>query len=85
MDLVYSKIIDLYKMDGNDIVKHLVITGIKFTDHELGRGAYGRVFAVDYNGVTCAAKEIHSFNFYSISIGTCHNQTKFLAGVCPTQ
>ena len=60
MDLVYSKIIDLYKMDGDDIVKHLVITGVKFTDRELGRGAYGRVFAVEYNGVTCAAKEIHA-------------------------
>ena len=46
-------------MDGDDVVKHLIITGVKFTDRELGRGAYGRVLAVDYNGVTCAAKEIH--------------------------
>ena len=27
---------------------------------ELGRGSYGRVFAVKYCGTTCAAKEIHS-------------------------
>ena len=47
-------------MDGDDVVKHLIITGLKFTDRELGHGAYGRVFAVDYNGVTCTAKEIHS-------------------------
>ena len=47
-------------MDGDDVVKHLIITGVKFTDRELGRGAYGRVFAVEYNGITCAAKEIHS-------------------------
>ena len=50
----------LSEMDGDDAVKHLIITGVKFTDRELGRGAWGKVFAVDYNGVTCAAKEIHS-------------------------
>ena len=54
----------LGEMDSDDVVedmvKDLIITGVKFTNHELGRGAYGRVFAVDYNGVTCAAKEIHS-------------------------
>ena len=50
----------LVKMDGDDVVKHLIITGVKFTDRELGQGSYGRVFAVDYNGVTCAAKEIHA-------------------------
>ena len=38
----------------------MIITGVKFTDRELGRGAYGRVFTVEYNGITCAAKEIHS-------------------------
>ena len=27
---------------------------------EIGRGAYGRVFEVDYEGTACAAKEIHS-------------------------
>ena len=49
-------------MDGEDLLSHLVITGVKVTDrsHELGRGAFGRVFTVDYNGVICAVKEIHS-------------------------
>ena len=46
--------------NGVNLLKHLIITGVKFTDRELGRGAYGRVFAVEYNGITCAAKEIHS-------------------------
>ena len=46
-------------MDGDDVVKHLIITEVKFTDCELGRGAYGRVFVVDYNGLTCAAKQLH--------------------------
>ena len=44
----------------DDPLKHLIITGVKFTDRELGRGAFGRVFAVEYNGITCAAKETHS-------------------------
>ena len=54
-------------MNGDDAVKHLIITGVKFTDRELGRGAYGRVFAVDYNGITCAAKEIHSMLLEDVS------------------
>ena len=51
-------------MDGDDAVKHLIITGVKFTDRELGRGAYGRVFAVEYNGITCAAREFNSNVLY---------------------
>ena len=47
-------------MEDDDAVKHLVITDVKFTNRALGRGAYGRVFAVEYNGITCAAKETHS-------------------------
>ena len=57
----------LKQMD-DDVVKHLIITGVKFTDRYLGSGAYGRVFAVEYNGVTCAAKEIHS-----IVVETCRS------------
>ena len=44
----------------DDVFKHLIITGVKFTDRHLGSGAYSKVFTVDYNGVTCAAKGIHS-------------------------
>ena len=29
------------------------------TGRELGRGAYGRIFEVDYQGTLCAAKEVH--------------------------
>ena len=54
-------------MDGDDVVKHLIITGVKFTDRKLGLGQYGRVFAVDYNGVTCAAKEIHPILIENVS------------------
>ena len=56
-------------MDGDDVVKHLIITGVKFTGREVGRGAYGRVFAVDYNRVTCSAKEIHPILIESVTVG----------------
>ena len=48
-------------MDCEDLLSHLIITGVKITDgsYELGRGAFDRVFTVDYNGVVYAAKEIH--------------------------
>ena len=39
----------------------LVLKGVtKLNCKELGRGAYGRVYAVKYCGTICAAKEIHS-------------------------
>ena len=38
----------------------LTLLNVKNLDKELGRGAYGRVFAVEYCGTRCAAKEIHS-------------------------
>ena len=43
----------------HEVAVRLIITGVKFTNRELGRGTFGRVFAVDYNGITCAAKDIH--------------------------
>ena len=30
-----------------------------FTDKEIGRGAYGRIFEVEYSKIQCAAKEVH--------------------------
>ena len=51
-------------MDDDNV---FISTGVKFTDRELGRGRYGRVFAVDYNGVTCAAKEVHPILYNTAS------------------
>ena len=45
-------------MNCHDVVEDLVITGVNFSDHILSRGAYGKVFVVDYKGIACAAKEI---------------------------
>ena len=32
---------------------------LKSTGVEIGRGAYGRVFEVEYGKIRCAAKEVH--------------------------
>ena len=48
-------------MASNDNLEGLGLTGIMELDcEELGRGAYGRVYAVKYCETICAAKEIHS-------------------------
>ena len=45
----------------DDDVKHLILTGVRIGDSQvLGRGYFATVFAVDYNGTTCAAKKIHN-------------------------
>jgi len=38
----------------------LILHGVRPTGKEIGRGAYGRVFEVDYHGTLCAAKELHA-------------------------
>ena len=37
----------------------LILHGVNHIGKEIGRGAYGRVFEVDYEGTLCAAKEVH--------------------------
>ena len=37
----------------------LILQQVNHTGKEIGRGAYGRVFEVDYEGTLCAAKEVH--------------------------
>ena len=41
-------------------VQDLTLHGVIQLGQELGRGAYGKVYAVKYCGTVCAAKEIHS-------------------------
>ena len=38
----------------------LILDGVNPTGKEIGRGAYGRVFEVNYEGTLCAAKELHT-------------------------
>ena len=61
MDMTYSYGL---KMDayGSDIV----LKGITpIEDKELGWGAYGRVYAVKYFQMVCAAKEIYLFYLFN--------------------
>jgi len=46
--------------DVTRVFEGLVINEVEPLNRELGQGAYGRVFAVKYCGMTCAAKEVHS-------------------------
>jgi len=39
---------------------HLRLKNVKPTGREIGRGAYGRVFEVEYEKTRCAAKELHA-------------------------
>ena len=38
----------------------LILHEVNPTEKEIGRGSYGRVFEVDYEGTVCAAKEVHA-------------------------
>ena len=55
-----SEIIEMF--DG------LVLKGVKETGEEFGVGAYGRVFAVEYYGTVCAAKEVHSILISGVGV-----------------
>ena len=46
--------------DITNYLRELTLTGVTLLNKDLGRGAYGRVFTVSYQGITYAAKEIHS-------------------------
>ena len=51
------------KMDNtqeSDRLQHLYLTGVRPNGKDIGVGAYGRVFEVEYCGTVCAAKEVHS-------------------------
>ena len=54
-------------MDSEDDFKGLVLKGVIPLGRELGRGAYGKVYAVEYCELTCAAKEIHSILIDGVS------------------
>ena len=43
-----------------DRLQDLYLTGVKPNGKDIGVGAYGRVFEVEYCGTVFAAKEIHS-------------------------
>ena len=44
----------------SDRLRGLYLTGVRPNGKDIGVGAYGRVFEVEFCGTVCAAKEIHS-------------------------
>ena len=53
--------------DLSDQLKDLTLEDVVSNGKELGRGAYGKVFTVEYLGLSCAAKEIHSLLLDGVS------------------
>ena len=53
---------------GSERFAGLILKGVKETGEEFGVGAYGRVFAVDYYGTVCAAKEVHSILITGVGV-----------------
>ena len=53
---------------GNERFAGLILKGVKESGEEFGVGAYGRVFAVDYYGTVCAAKEVHSILISGVGV-----------------
>ena len=47
-------------MASSESIQGFVLKGVTSLNKELGRGAYGKVYAVKYCQTVCAAKEIHS-------------------------
>ena len=54
-------------MASGDDFAGLVLSGVIPLNRELGRGAYGRVYEVEYCELACAAKEIHSILVESVN------------------
>ena len=50
----------ILKMASGKSIQGFVLKGVTLLNRELGRGAYGKVYAVKYCQTVCAAKEIHS-------------------------
>ena len=62
--LISSESLKMATTEQSDL-KELVLSDVRFTGKELGRGAYGSVVEVKVSGDTYAAKRIHA-NFFKI-------------------
>ena len=50
----------------DDRERKLILDEVKFTGTEMGGGAYGRLFEVEYEGTLCTAREVDSLQSISI-------------------
>ena len=62
--------------------KSLELKGISSLNKELGHGIYGRVYAVKYCEMICAAKEIHSILFEGMGEAEMHQTIKSFLKEC---
>ena len=51
----------------SDRLRDLYLTGVRPNGKDIGVGAYGRVFEVEYCGTVCAAKEVHPILVQGVS------------------
>jgi len=61
---------DNQKLDSerdSELLKRFYLTGVKPNGKDIGAGAYGRVFEVEYCGTVYAAKEVHSILIQGVS------------------
>ena len=60
----------VYTMDEikeSDRLQHLYLVGVKPNGQDIGVGAYGRVFEVEFCGTVYAAKEVHPILVQGVS------------------
>ena len=50
----------------SDRLQDLYLTGVRPNGKDIGVGAYGKVFEVEFGGIICAAKEVHSILVQSV-------------------
>ena len=65
-----------------DDFRSLELNGITLLNEELGRGAYGKVYAVKYCEMICAAKEIHSILVEGVGEAEMHRTTESFLTEC---
>ena len=64
----------VHKLDStreSDRVRDLYLTGVRPNGKDIGVGAYGRVFEVEYCGNIFAAKEVHSILVQGVHCKNC--------------
>jgi len=54
-------------VDVNEQLREVTLQGVETIGKDLGKGYYGKVFAVKHLGLVCAAKEIHSHLLIDVS------------------
>ena len=65
-----------------DDLRSLELKGITSLNAELGRGAYGKVYAIKYCEMICAAKEIHSILVEGVGEAEMHRTIELFQREC---